>query len=193
MRCAALAAAAGAALLWAGPAAAERVADYSVSDARFQELAQNLHASPFPAMPAKGGADVILEAASVDHQLAILGIFCRAWHVQNPLSQMVRRALTAWDRDGDLAPPASGEPIRVKLDGASSTMRCVQVKELKSRCLLTTALSGSASRGDRTVPISIDLEQEQDTGACNGLAQGTSLIGRSAAIALVEKLKPLAD
>ena len=193
MRGAALAAAAGAALLWAGPAAAERVADYSVSEARFQELAQNLHATPFPAMPEKGRTDVVLDAAAIDHQLAILGIFCRAWHVENPISQMVKRVLTAWDRDGDLAAPASGDPIRVKLDSASSALRCVQVKELKTRCLLTTSLSGTASRGGRTLPISVDVEQEQDTGVCNGLAQGASLAGRTASIGLVEKLKPLAD
>lgn len=193
MKGAALAAAAGAALLWAGPASAERVADYSVTEARFAELAQSLHAAPFPALPEKGRTDVVLETAAVDNELAILGIFCRAWHVQNPLSQMVKRTLQLWDRDGDLAAPAAGEAIRVRLDSGYSAMRCVQVKELKSRCLLTTTLSGSASRGGRTIPISVDVEQEQDTGVCNGLAQGTSLIGRSASIALVEKLKALAD
>lgn len=192
MRALLAAGAAAASLLCAAPAAAERIADYSVDEARFAEIAANFDVSPMPAMPPRGSADVVLEAADIDHQLAILGISCRAWTVQNPLSQMVKRALAAWDRDGSLAAPASGSPITVKLDSASSTMRCVQVKELKTRCLVTTSINGSARRGARTIPLTIDVRQEQRTGVCSGLAQGTSLLGRTASIALIEKLGALA-
>jgi hypothetical protein len=158
-----------------------------------------LKASGFRPMPDRGSTDVSLEeGGALDHRLAILGISCRAWHVDNPLSQMVKRTLTAWDKDGDLA--ATGEAasaIRLKLDRASSTMRCVQVKEFKMRCLVTMAIGGSATRevagATRSYPIAIDVRQEQKmSGPCNGLAQGSALIGRAASIALVDRLSEIA-
>lgn len=195
----ALAAASLGLLLWSGPAAAARTADYSISEQQFAELADNLGATGFRQMPARGASDVVLEGESaIDHRLAILGISCRAWNVDNPLSQMVKRTLTAWDEDGELAAAsAAAGAIRLRLEIASSTMRCVQVKELKMRCLVTMALSGTATRevagAERSYPIAIDLRQEQKmSGLCNGLAQGSSLIGRAASIALTDRLTEIA-
>jgi hypothetical protein len=199
MKTAVVAAAAAGLLLWSGPAGAARTADYSVPEDRFAELADSLAASGFRPMPARGEVDVVLEnAEAADHRLAILGISCRAWHVDNPLSQMVRQSLTAWDKDGDLAAAAaSANAIRLRLDSASSTMRCVQVKELKMRCLVTMSLGATATRtlggAEQVSRIAIDLRQEQKmSGACNGLAQGSSLIGRAASIALIDRLTAIA-
>lgn len=186
-------------LLWSGPVAAARTADYSASERQFADLADRLGATGFREMPGRGTSDVVLEGESaIDHRLAILGISCRAWNVDNPLSQMVKRTLTAWDRDGDLAAAsAAAGAIRLRLENASSTMRCVQVKELKMRCLVTMALGGTASRDVggtmRSYPIAVDLRQEQKmSGLCNGLAQGSSLIGRAASIALADRLAEIA-
>ncbi len=197
MRIAAVAAAAAGLLIWSGPADAARTADYSVSEERFAELAQSLAATGFRPIPDRGDVDVVLEnEGAADHRLAILGISCRAWNVDNPLSQMVRRSLTAWDKDGDLAAVAANA-IRLRIESASSTMRCVQVKELKMRCLVTMSLGATATRtvagAERTSRIAIDLRQEQKmSGACNGLAQGSSLIGRAASIALIDRLTAIA-
>lgn len=65
------------------------------------------------------------------------------------------------------------------------------------RCLVTMALGGTASRDVggtmRSYPIAIDLRQEQKmSGLCNGLAQGSSLIGRAASIALADRLAEIA-
>jgi hypothetical protein len=197
VRIAAVAAAAAGLLIWSGPADAARTADYSVSEERFAELAQSLAATGFRPIPDRGDVDVVLEnEGAADHRLAILGISCRAWNVDNPLSQMVRRSLTAWDKDGDLAAVAANA-IRLRIESASSTMRCVQVKELKMRCLVTMSLGATATRtvagAERTSRIAIDLRQEQKmSGACNGLAQGSSLIGRAASIALIDRLTAIA-
>lgn len=199
MRVAAVAAAAAGLLLYGGPANAARTADYSVSEERFAELAQSLAATGFRPMPGRGDIDVVLEnEGAADHRLAILGISCRAWHVDNPLSQMVRQSLTEWDKNGDLAAAAAGaDAIRLRIESASSTMRCVQVKELKMRCLVTMSLAATAKRtvggAERESRIAIDLRQEQKmSGACNGLAQGSSLIGRAASIALIDRLAAFA-
>lgn len=199
MRTPSIAAAALGLLLWSGPAAAARTADYSVPDQRFSELAASLGVTGFRPMPERGNVDVVLEdGGKADHRLAILGISCRAWNVDNPLSQMVTKTLTAWDRDGDLAATAAaGDAIRVRLERASSTMRCVQVQEFDMRCLVTVSLNGTATRevagAARSYPIAIDLRQEQEmSGFCNGLAQGSSLIGRAASIALVDRLAEIA-
>lgn len=197
----ALAAAAAAALVAAAsPAAAARTADYSLTDEQYASLAGNLGVEGFRPMPERGGVEVVLEEATpIDHRVRVLGISCTAWNVDNPISQMVKRSLIAWDRDGSLAAVGGAGPlVRVRLDGAASSLRCVQVKELKMRCLLRASLSGTATREEsgkppRTEPLVIEVEQEQKmSGACNGMAQGTSLLGRTASIALVDRLQALA-
>lgn len=191
---------AAAALAVATPAAAARIADYSLTDEQFAALAAKLGVEGFRASPGKSDVDVVTEgSASIDHRTRVLGISCTAWNVDNPISQMVKRALSAWDRDGALSAPAEPRPlIRLRLDSASSTLRCVQVKELKMRCLLRASLSGSATvekpgGPTRTEPILVEVEQEQKmAGPCNGMAQGTSLLGRTASLVLIDRLQAIA-
>lgn len=190
-----------AALAVAAPADAARTADYSLTEEQFEALAAKLGVDGFRRAPAKGEFDVMIEepAAAIDHRTRVLGISCTAWNVDNPISQMIRRSMGAWDRDSTLTAPVGGRTfIRVRLDSASSTLRCVQVKELKMRCLLKASLSGSATREGasgppRTEPIRIEVEQEQKmAGACNGMAQGTSLLGRTASLELIDRLQAMA-
>lgn len=189
-------AAAAAALLSAAPAAA-RTVDYSLSEEQFAADAAALDAGSLPAMPSRGTAEVEIDGdARLDNQVRILGISCRAWKVDNPLSQMVRRALVAWDRDGTLS-AAGGRPlVRVRIDRADVSMRCVAVKELEGRCITRTSIGGEATveRADalpRSEKIAIEVEQQHDVGTC-AVARGTALSGRAASIALVERLKQLA-
>ena len=198
MRRSALAGAA-AALAVAAPAAAARVADYSLTEAQFEALAAKLGVDGFRPAPGKSEVDVVVEAPAIDHRTKVLGISCTAWNVDNPISQMVRRALAAWDRDGALSAPSEPRPlITVRLDSASSNMRCVQVKELKMRCLLRASLAGTATierpgGPPRTQPIVVEVEQEQKLGGfCGGMAQGTSLLGRTASLTLIDRLQAIA-
>jgi hypothetical protein len=191
-------AAAAAALAVAAPAAAARVADYSLTEAEFEALAGKLGVEGFRAAPAKSEVDVVIEAPAIDHRVRVLGISCTAWNVDNPISQMIKRAMSAWDRDGTLSTPAEPRTlITVRLDSASSNMRCVQVKELKARCLLRASLAGSATlekpgSPPRTEPILVEVEQEQKLGGiCGGMAQGTSLLGRTASLALIDRLQAI--
>jgi len=189
---------AAAALAVAAPAAAARIADYSLTEAQFEALAAKLGVDGFQPAPAKGDFDVVLEAPAIDHRTRVLGISCTAWNVDNPISQMVRRAMSAWDRDGALSAPSEPRPlITLRLDSASSNMRCVQVKELKMRCLLRASLAGSATiekpgSPPRTEAVLVEVEQEQKmAGFCNGMAQGTGLLGRTASLALIDRLQAL--
>jgi hypothetical protein len=184
----------------AAPAAAARTADYAMSEEQFAALAAQLDVDAFPPMPARSSVDVALaDPSALDHRMRVLGISCSAWNVDNPISQMVKRALIAFDRDGDLASAGTGPRISLVLDGASSSLRCVQVKELKQRCMLRTAITGMATREEAgkapvTVPVAVELDQEQKmSGPCNGMAQGASILGRSASIALAEKLREFAS
>jgi hypothetical protein len=198
MRRSALAGAA-VALAVAVPAAAARVADYSLTEAQFEALAAKLGVDGFRPAPGKSEVDVVIEAPAIDHRTRVLGISCTAWNVDNPISQMVKRALAAWDRDGSLSAPPEPRPlITVRLDSASSNMRCVQVKELKMRCLLRASLAGTATLerpggAPRTQPIVVEVEQEQKLGGfCGGMAQGTSLLGRTASLTLIDRLQAMA-
>lgn len=183
----------------ASPAGAERAPAYGQPDAQFAADAASLKAGEIAAMPGRGGFDLVLEdGGKLDRRMMMLGIYCRAWKVANPLSAMVARALGSWDRDGQLGGVPTGPTIRFRATHALATMRCVEVKEMKTRCLTRTAIDGEATivrEGvpARSAPISIEVEHQQNIGVCNGLAQGTGLSGRAASIALVEKLEAFAQ
>jgi hypothetical protein len=196
VRGARLAAAAAVALF--ATAAQARTADYRVSEDQFKADAAALNVSPFPALPGQGSFDIIVEdLEKLDGKLQILGIFCRAWKVNNPLSEMVRRVLTGWDRDGQVSPAPAGPTIRFRATSAWSTMRCVEVKEMKTRCITSTGINGEATverpgSAPRTEPVSVEVQQEQDVGVCGGLARGVAISGRSASIRLAERLGEIA-
>ncbi len=187
------------AVVIASPAGAERAPAYGQPDAQFAADATALKAGEIAAMPERGGFDLVLEdGAKLDRRMMMLGIYCRAWKVANPLSEMVARALGSWDRDGRLGGAPDRPLIRFRATHALATMRCVEVKEMKTRCLTRTAIDGKATierQGvpARSAPISIEVEHAQNIGVCNGLAQGTGVSDRAASIALVEKLKALAE
>jgi uncharacterized lipoprotein YmbA len=179
------------------PAAFARTADYSRSEAQFADDAKELDVAAMAAMPERGEVDLLVEnAQSLDHRLKILGIHCSAWKVENPLSQMVARALGMWDRDGTLGPAERRPLVRLRFTSASSNMRCVEVEELEGRCLTRTSINGEAviekeGQAARTAPIAIEVEEQQAVGAC-AVARGAGLSGRAASIALVDRLKALA-
>jgi hypothetical protein len=188
--------AAAATILLGTPAIAARTADYSRSEEQFREDAAALEVAEFPAMPSRGGAELVIEnPEQLDHRLKILGISCSAWKVENPLSQMVVRALGAWDRDGVLGLSEQRPLIRLKIGNVLSTLRCVQIAELNVRCMTRTAISGEATveaegQTPRTEAISVKVEQQPSVGAC-GVARAAALSGRAASILLVEKLEAL--
>jgi hypothetical protein len=179
----------------AAPASA-RTVNYALSDEQFQADAVAIGAPvPEPA-PERGRFHVILEGAErTDHRLVVLGISCSAWRVDNPLSQMVRRALTEWDADGSLDDTHDGPVLRVSLDSASSDIRCVEVREMDMSCIVRTRIRGEIrlERPDSeplTQPLAIEDQQLQDNpGACGSLSRGTGLSGRAASIALVDRLE----
>jgi hypothetical protein len=183
----------------AATAADARTVDYAVDEGQFAAEAKRLTVSEFPALPGRGEVDVAVEAeGKLDHQLMILGIYCSAYKVDNPLSQMVKRVAAAWDRDGMLRAAADRTLLRVRFDDAGSTMRCVEQAELKQRCLVRTFINGEVTvetpgTAPRRAPIAIDVSQEQSIGGvCGGLARGAGLSGRAASIVLVERLRTIA-
>ena len=197
MRAAPAAVAAVIIAFWAGQADA-RTADYSVSEAQFRSDAEALDVSNFPELPKRSNVDLVIEdAAKLDQQLRILSISCKAWKVENPLSKMVARVLGDWDRDGTIGAPARPPLVRFRVQSALSSMRCVQVKELKTRCITRTAINGEATveadgAAPRVQPVSVEVEQEQSVGVCGGLARGTAISGRAASIALANRLTEIA-
>lgn len=182
-------------LCGAAPAAA-RTADYGKDEAQFANDAFELEVSSVPTLPSRGQVDVVADdLQALDHELKVLGLHCSLWDVENPLSQMVSKALGAWDSDGELGDTDRRPLIRLTFKSARSTMRCVEVEELDGRCLVRTSIEAEAriDQGADTLrvePVSINVEHEQAEASCS-IARGTALSGRSASIALVERLRDM--
>jgi len=109
--------------------AAERTPAYGQPEAQFAADAASLKAGEIAAMPGRGGFDLVLEdGGKLGPCMMMLGIYCRAWKVANPLSEMVARALGSWDRDGQRGGAPDGPLIRFR-----ATMRWPRCAASRSR------------------------------------------------------------
>ena len=129
----------------------------------------------------------------------ILGIACSAWNVDNPLSQMVSRVLEGWDADGSLTRVADRPLLRLSIERAGSDLRCVEVREMSVRCLVRTRIDAVATLerpGAEPVTERISVDERQThsrPGACGTLSRGTALAGRAVSLALIGRLRALAE
>lgn len=130
--------------------------------------------------------------------MTILGIYCRAWEVDNPLSRIVQRSLEGWDQDGTLAPAPNRAQIVVRFDGARSTLRCVEAREMREQCLVHTTIDGTATvtppgGSERVERLSIDVQHIQTPSVgCGGLSNGTAVAGWAASMRLLQRLAEIA-
>ena len=89
-------------------ARADRVVDYTIDEtiAARDAAEQGVALAP---LPTRGTTHIAVQIApGVDHTVLRAGILCSAWKVHNPISTLLQRFLTVWDRDG--APASSLSP-----------------------------------------------------------------------------------
>ncbi len=169
-------------------APAERVIDYSIDEATAARNATE-QGLPLAPLPARGTTHVAIAVApAVDHQVLRVGIACSAWTVRNPISTLLKRLFSRWDRDG--APAAAAGPgvdTLVTIDRAATLSRCVASGELTTNCITRVTIDGTVARGGGA-PAPLHVEREETTkgiGACAGLTRGIGLVSRDAGIALI--------
>lgn len=169
-------------------AGADRVVNYAIDEtaAAHDAAEQGVALAP---LPARGPTHIAVEIApSVDHQVLRVGISCSAWKVQNPMTGLLQRFLTAWDRGGAPAPslgPSVG--LVVKIERAATLSRCVSTGEMKSTCITRVSIDGSTARpGEEPRPFHVEREEAaKGVGVCAGLTRGIGLVSRQAASALI--------
>ena len=172
-------------------AGADRVVDYAIDEATAAHDAAEQGVALAP-LPARGPTHIAVEIApAVDHQVLRVGIACSAWKVRNPVTSLLQRFLTAWDRDG--APASSVGPsvdLLVKIERAGTLSRCVSTGEMKSTCITRVSIDGSTARpGEEPLPFHVEREEAaKGVGVCAGLTRGIGLVSREAAGALVSHL-----
>lgn len=176
-------------ILIAAPASAKRTVDYSVDDVTMASWAVEQGVS-LTAWPIRGNGQAgLVIVPSVDHEVLRGGIYCSAWKVENPISQLIRQGFDHW---GAVVPLADSTPasIGVTIKAASTFSRCVGVSELKSVCITRVTIDAEiAARGEPARPVRVSVERSaKGIGACAGLTRGIALVSREAVIALIGKL-----
>lgn len=176
------------------PARADRIVNYAVDEvAAVRDAAeQGVALAPIPARGTRHLAVRI--APAVDHEVLRVGIACSAWKVQNPMSALLQRFLTAFDRDG--APASSLTPaagMLVTVDRARTLSRCVGTGEMRTTCITRVSIDGTTMlHGETARPFRVEREEAaKGVGVCAGLARGIGLVSRQAAGALVDELRDL--
>jgi hypothetical protein len=174
----------------ASPASAKRVADYSVSDSEILKWGQEQKLNPLSELPQKSAYNIALEMApGIDHQVVRGGVYCSAWKIDNPVSQLFRTVVANWDSDGALAGSGSPADITLRIDQARTFSRCVGTGELVGTCITRVSIDGSviAVAGKETRPVNVEVELAgKMSGICGGIAKGTAAVSREAVIAFIK-------
>ncbi len=169
----------------ASSANARRTVDYSVDDATLATWAteQGVALTPFPASDGKTVVDI---APGVDHAVTSVGVFCSAWKIDNPVSQLIARAFPNPASSG----PAASTGTRVRITSASTFFRCVGSGEMKSVCLPRVSIDATVSDGAgvaRLIRVTVE-RAAKGVGACAGLTRGIALVSREAVAKLVKEI-----
>lgn len=189
MRVRAYARAAIAALALAGTQAGARIVDYRIDPATLEKAAADQLDGPMSPAPARGSIELAFAAgADIDHVTISAGVACSAYKIENPVTELLPTLLAAWDADGRLGGDGAAT---LRLTGASSFNRCVQLKEFDGRCITRVKLAGSltvpADGGSvREIPVAATVERSGSVGAfCSNLARFVGIVSREAGIALI--------
>lgn len=176
-----------------------RVVDYALLTPEAIALAAtDLKIKGVSPPPPRSTFDIAVEVGpAVDHQSLALGIYCSVYKVWNPAGAMLKALAAEADRDGVLGGAEGAPLLTIRLDTARSYRRCVEVKEMNSRCITRVTLSGEAIQRaadgvERRVPLKADVERDSSIdGICGGIARALGVITREAGQQLLaEALKP---
>ena len=175
--------------LCTAPAGA-RVIDYSAEPD--PAMIADLEVDPASPLPDAAAFDIgVDDLAAADHEVYVLTLGCRGYDVENPASQIIARALSALDRDGDLA--ATDGAVRLMLRDVSSTLRCTLKSDVEMRCIGRATLRAALmtdDAGEEGRPVYAQVERSFDSdGFCAGIAQGMGYVTREAAVALAENVR----
>lgn len=179
---------------WLATPIAARVIDYSADDTAMLKDAAELKIQPISEPLKRGERDIeLVVSPDVDHIATALGMYCSAYKVENPISRILRRMATDWDRDGTLdnsSQKISRATLRIK--NARSYRRCVELKEANVRCLTRVAIMAEVEVSNaegvvRQAAIAADVERDASvSGICGNLARGIGVVSREAGIALIK-------
>lgn len=172
-----------------GPADAKRTANYSVDDAEIMKWGLEQNLNPISAMPVKSVHNVTLEIApGVDHEVIRGGIYCSAWKITNPISQMITKAATLWDNDDKLAGTTDAPDLKISVERANTLTRCVSTGELVGTCITRVIIDAQVTQGSAPPrPIHTMIERGGKLGGfCGGIAQSVAVVSRETVIALIK-------
>lgn len=174
------------AIMAAVPATA-RVVDYSVSDELIRQEGFELKIAPISEAVQPGDRNISLNIApGIDHITMALGMYCSAYKVENPVTQLLQRLAA----DRSIAASASNTTTTtayIAVTSARSYRRCVELGEMNVRCIVRVSINGTVADKDGAtgIPISADVERDSSvSGICGSLARGIRVVSREAGIAL---------
>jgi hypothetical protein len=185
----------GAALVGPQQPSGTRAVDYvALTPAETAAIATDLKIRDIRPGPERAPLDIAVEALpEADHQSLVLGNYCSAYKLWNPVSLMLGQLAFEADRDGTPG-AAAGQPLlTVRLTGARSFRRCVEVSEANIRCITRVTLSGeavhrAADGAERRVPVDAQVERDSSVGGfCGGIARALGVVSRQAGQELLAK------
>ncbi|RJF94061.1 hypothetical protein D3876_07305 [Sphingomonas cavernae] len=170
-----------------------RTVDYQIDAATLEKVAKDQLDGPMSPAPARGDMDLAFVAdPATDHVAISAGMGCSAWKIENPVGQMLKPLLTAWDRDGALSDAGTAGVVTLRLNRASSLNRCVQLEEFDETCIARVRLAGTIAYvgedgATRELPVAANIERSGSIGAfCSNLARFIGIVSREAGIALID-------
>lgn len=172
--------------------AASRTVEYIEDMATLKAVAQDQGISgSLSDPPSAGGARIVLETPeAADHRVVIASIYCQAYHIDNPVSLLLKDLVATANRRP--AEPANDpQPLTLRLLSGSTLLRCMARSDLqpicKNRVRIAARIGFTRAGGSpESMPIVAEVEREGRVGGfCANIARYTGVVTREAGIELV--------
>ena len=166
-----------------------RIVDYSLDDSTILKEAAELKITPVSDTPKPGDRRISVSfGKDIDHITTALGMYCSAYKVENPITQLIKRVAAERSISELTKPTEAAPPLAIQVTAARSYRLCVELGEMNVRCIVRVVIDGTASTPDgNQVPIKADVERDSSvSGICGSLARGIRVVSREAGVQLVK-------
>lgn len=154
-------------------------------------------AGPFSDAPGPGTAAISLETpTAADHRVIVASVICQAYHVENPVSTLLKDLVTAANRTpSNVAGPSGRSTFSLRVLSGSTLLRCMNKDDISTTCKARVRISAEArvTQPDGSVvttPLEAQIERAGRVGGfCGNIARYTGIVTREAGIELIHQAR----
>ena len=152
---------------------------------------------PFSEAPGPGPVVISLETpTAADHQVIVASVLCQAYHIQNPISTLLKNLVTT--ANGGPSNVVGRPTFLLRVLSGSTLLRCMNKDDISATCKARVRISAEAivTQPDGkvvTTPLIAQIERPGRVGGfCGNIARYAGIVTREAGIDLIRQARLVA-